>query len=242
MSGGALAIFVKTPGRSTVKSRLAAGRGECYAVEWYRRAAAAVASVARQAQARHGVAAYWAVAEADGLDAWPGLPTLHQGEGGLGERMSRVHAWLVARHGFGMLLGADAPQLTAGLLDEAVDWLSGTSSGTLSEPPPRLLLGHASDGGFWLFGSNIAPSPAVWETVGYSVADTARQLQRAMHGAGEWRTLATLTDADHASDLAEVRRALEALPEATPEQRELARWMREQETAPPPPTGCHEPT
>lgn len=226
MSGGALAIFVKTPGHSALKTRLAAERGERYAVEWYRRAAAAVASVARRAHARHGVVAYWAVAEAGALDAWPGLPTLPQGPGGLGERMARVHAWLVARHGFGMLLGADAPQLTVALLGDAADWLSG--------PPPRLLLGPASDGGFWLFGGNAAQPAAAWSAVGYSAADTARQLLRSMRDAGDWRTLATLTDADHASDLAGVWRALEALPDPTPEQRELARWMREQETAPSP--------
>ncbi len=221
MSGGALAIFVKTPGHSAVKTRLAAERGERYAVDWYRRAAAAVASVARQAQAQHGVTGYWAVAEHDALDAWPGLPTLAQGEGGLGARMARVHAQLVARHGVGLLLGADARQLTAALLGDAVDWLSGAA--------PRLLLGPASDGGFWLFGGNIAPAPRAWEAVGYSAADTARQLQQSMHDIGEWRTLATLTDADHASDLASVQRALLALPDPTPEQHELARWMREHE-------------
>src|SRR3546814_381382 len=71
VNGGALAIFVKTPGHSGLKTRLAAERGERYAVEWYRRAAAAVSSVARRAHARHGVTAYWAVAEAGALDAWP---------------------------------------------------------------------------------------------------------------------------------------------------------------------------
>lgn len=221
---GALAIFVKTPGHSPVKSRLAAGRGERYAMDWYRQAAAAVASVARVAQARYGVAAYWAVAESGALEAWPGLPAIAQGEGGLGARMAQVHAQLVARHGFGLLLGADAPQLSAALLGEAVDWLSA--------PSPRLLLGPAHDGGFWLFGGNTVPALQAWSAVRYSAADTARDLQRSMQGVGDWLTLATLTDADRASDLATVQQALHALPEPTAEQRALARWMREQETAP----------
>lgn len=220
---GALAIFVKTPGHSPVKSRLASERGEPYAVDWYRQAASAVASVACLAQARHGVVAYWAVAEPDALGAWPGLSKIAQGEGGLGARMARVHAQLVARHGFGVLLGADAPQLTAALLGEAIDWLS--------QPSPRLLLGPASDGGFWLFGANTTPPLQAWTAVGYSVADTARQLQHSMRDAGDWRTLATLTDADHASDLADVQRALDILADPTPEQRELACWMREQDPA-----------
>ncbi len=221
---GALAIFVKTPGRSPVKSRLAAGRGQRYAVEWYRLAAAVVASVARVAQVRYGVAGYWAVAEPGALDAWPGLPAIAQGRGGLGARMARVHARLLARHGFGLLLGADAPQLTAESIGEAVDWLSA--------PSPRLVLGPAHDGGFWLFGGNAAPPPQAWTAVRYSAAGTARELQRSMRGVGDWRTLATLTDADHAGDLAIVQRALHALPDPTPEQRALAHWMREQEMAP----------
>ncbi len=221
---GALAIFVKTPGHSAVKSRLAADRGEGYAVDWYQRAAAAVASVVRPVQARHGLHAYWAVAEDSALDVWPGLPSIAQGEGGLGDRMARVHATLVARHGFGLLLGADAPQLTGASLSQAIDWLSAST--------PRVVLGPAHDGGFWLFGANVAPSLAAWTCVPYSAAHTARDLRLAMHNLGEWCTLETLTDADHASDLAAVQCALQMLGDPTSEQRALAGWMRQQETVP----------
>ncbi|MGY0557863.1 TIGR04282 family arsenosugar biosynthesis glycosyltransferase [Lysobacter sp. A421] len=216
---GALAIFVKTPGRSGIKTRLAADCGEVYALDWYRLAAAAVASVARAAQLRFGVTAYWAVAEADALHAWPGLPTIAQGDGGLGARMAHVHAQLVERHGFGLLLGADTPQLTVGAIAGAAEWLS--------TPSPRLLLGAADDGGFWLFGANTVPPLPTWTAVRYSTSDTAHALQYSMRDCGDWRTLATLTDADHASDLVAVQRALEALPDPTPEQRDLAHWMRE---------------
>lgn len=222
---GALAIFVKTPGRSPLKTRLANKCGERYATEWYRRAAAAVASVALEAQRRYGIRAYWAVAEPDALDAWPDLPSIAQGDGGLGTRMARVHAGLVARHGFGLLLGADAPQLTAELLGDAVGWLD--------HPEPRMLLGPASDGGFWLLGGNVAPPLATWTSVAYSTATTAGDLRHAMHDLGEWRTLATLTDVDTAADLPMLRRALQALPEPTPEQAALAHWMRADHPEPP---------
>lgn len=220
MSGG-LAIFVKTPGLSEVKSRLAADCGRMYAELWYRRAAAAVAAVARAAQARSGVTAYWAVAEPAAIGAWPGLPVLEQGDGGLGERMARVHAELVARHGFGLLLGADAPQLSAGQLGAAADWLAA--------PMPRLMLGPARDGGFWLFGGNVAPPRAAWMSVRYSAPDTARDLRAAFDRCGEWRMLDPLTDGDRAKDLRAVLAALEALPAPLPEQSALAEWMREYE-------------
>lgn len=219
---GALAIFVKTPGHSPVKSRLAAQCGERYAVGWYQLAAAAVASVVRQAAQQHGLSAYWAVAEDTAHDAWTGFPTLAQGNGGLGERLARVQAELVRRHDFGVLLGADAPQLSEEWLRDAIAWLAA--------PPPRLVLGPARDGGFWLFGSNIVPPPQAWTTLTYSVADTSRQLRSAMHDLGEWHLLPTLTDADHAEDLAPVERALQELAAPTPEQQALADWMHAQRT------------
>lgn len=221
MSGG-LAIFVKTPGHSPVKSRLAAACGERGATDWYVRAAAAVASVARAAQAEHGLTAYWAVAEHDALAAWPGFPTLAQGDGGLGARMGRVQASLVERHGFGLLLGADAPQLTVEALADASEWLSNSG--------PRLLLGPASDGGFWLFGSNVAPPLSSWNEVRYSAATTARDLRQSMRDIGDWRTLMTLTDLDTADDWDAVQHALQALSAPTSEQLQLARWMRDRPT------------
>jgi uncharacterized protein len=211
-----VAIFVRTPQRSPVKTRLAARCGPIYAEGWYRRAAAAVAAVAVQA----GLDAYWAVAEAEALadDVWRALPTLAQGDGGLGERMARVHAALVARHGAGILLGADTPQITAALLSDAAGWLRAASK--------RLALGPAHDGGFWLFGANVAPPLAAWTSVAYSIADTGRDFRAALAPYGDWHTLPTLTDVDHATALPAVLTALAALDAPLPEQRALRDWMR----------------
>jgi len=218
---GALAIFVKTPGHSQVKSRLAADCGARYAQDWYRHAAAAVAAVAREAQASFGLAAYWAVAEADALGEWPGLPNIAQGEGDLGERMARVHAQLVAHHGFGILIGADAPQVSVALLGEVRDWLASTSQ--------RFALGPTDDGGFWLFGANVTPPLVAWSTVQYSAAETARDLRSSMNDLGAWRMLMPLTDVDHGRDLPAVLHALGTVSEPTAEHHALADWMREQE-------------
>ena len=230
---GALAIFVKTPGQSALKTRLAAETGEEYAEQWYRLAAEAVASVAVRACQEYGIAAYWAVAEAGAEGAWTGLPTIAQGAGGLGTRMARVHSELVERHGFAMLIGADAPQLTVDAIGQATRWLAGsddvsspTAAGTCQSP--RFALGPAKDGGFWLFGGNRMVALEAWTQVRYSRADTARELLRSMHGLGAWLQLSALIDVDHAEDLTDVQNALLALPEATPEQRRLSQWMRTQ--------------
>lgn len=216
---GAVAIFVKTPGRSQVKSRLAADCGATLAIDWYRRAAAAVGAVARcWQQASPARSAYWAVAEPGAAHEWPGLPVIEQGTGGLGARMAAVHAQLVERHGAGMLIGADAPQVTPDLLHDAGQWLASGS--------PRLVIGPAADGGFWLFGGNRAVPRERWDAVTYSAAGTGSEFRAALHDLGEWRTLPPLADGDRRSDMPAVLGALQALADPSPEQRALAAWMR----------------
>ncbi|MEO7198800.1 MAG: DUF2064 domain-containing protein [Dokdonella sp.] len=226
---GALAIFVKTPGRSALKTRLAAQTGQEYAEQWYRLAADAVASVVVGACQELGLTAYWAVAEAGAEDAWPGLPTIAQGEGGLGTRMARVHSELVRRHGFAMLIGADAPQLSVDAIGQATRWLAGSDASSTAGggtfQSPRFALGPAKDGGFWLFGGNQMVALEAWTQVRYSHVDTARELLGSMHDLGAWLQLSALIDVDHAEDLACVQNALLALPEATPEQYRLSQWM-----------------
>lgn len=218
---GAIAIFVKTPGYSAVKTRLAEGIGEQAARAWYEQAAQTVAAVARQAGERHGAEVYWAVAEDAALahEVWWDLPNLAQGEGGLGARMGRVHAELVARHDAGLLLGADTPQLAVTHLVEALRWCDAAST--------RHALGPARDGGFWLYaGNRVTPLPA-WESVGYSRSDTARNLRAVVGEPEAWLDLPTLTDVDRSDDLAAMERELASISTLVPAQQSLRAWLRE---------------
>lgn len=219
MTDCGVAIFVKTPALSAVKTRLWPGIGRRRAEALYLRAAAAVASVARQVE---GVQPYWAVAEAGALhsDAWLDLPLLAQGEGALGERMARVYRLLRRRHRAALLIGADSPQITAVSLQRAADWLRG--------PAPRLALGRAEDGGFWLFGGNRPLPAGAWTRVRYSAPDTAAAFVRAMHGRGAWLELERLRDIDTPGDIPRAAAALAALAAPTPAQARLARWLAAQ--------------
>ena len=216
---GAIAIFVKTPGFSVVKTRLATSVGAERAEECHRRAAHVVADVASAAAASASAVVYWAVAEPEAIAAraWEGLPNLPQGEGGLGARMGRVHAELVARHGTGLLLGADTPQLDTATLRSALAWCA--------DPAPRQAIGPARDGGFWLYGANRATPIAQWEEVAYSRPDTARRLRTVFATRGAWRVLPTLTDVDEDVDLTVMREELARLPSPLPVQRALAAWL-----------------
>lgn len=216
----ALAIFVKTPGRSRVKTRLAAGIGEPQAMAFHRLAARAVADVAGKVRTdRTGFHPYWAVAEHDALgDAcWSDLPRCWQGDGSLGDRLHRIYDDLLAQHERVLLVGADAPQLTADLLQRAL--------AALDQPATPFVLGEADDGGFWLFGGRRPVPATVWSSVVYSQADTAMQLRAALQVQGAIATLASLTDVDEATDLATLADALATLSDPLPAQQQLAHWL-----------------
>lgn len=220
MSSG-LGIFVKTPGLSPVKTRLGKDVGRLRAEAFHLSSAEAVASVAQQCPGRLQMTAYWAVAEDKALrmPAWSDLPRLAQGDGGLGERMAQVYRLLLERHECALLVGADAPQLTAELLSRAVEWLS--------QPGPRLVIGPAQDGGFWLFGGNCPLPSHAWSQVAYSCPDTCRQFVAVMQASGEWLELDMLADVDRGGDLATVRSQLQRLRAPTEEQQRLANWLED---------------
>jgi len=214
----AVAVFVKTPGLSPVKTRLAHGIGSAHATEFHCRAAAAVGAVAHAAAP--DVAPHWAVAEQDALahPAWSAFPTLWQGDGDLGTRLDRVYAALLERHGAVLLIGADAPQVTPALLCAAAR--------AVLEGRSPYAIGPATDGGFWLFGGR-APVPAsVWHSVAYSRADTGARLAEALRGFGSITWLPTLADTDEASDLPGLASALGCLRDPLPEQASLRDWLR----------------
>ena len=213
----ALAVFVKTPGLSPVKTRLARGIGKPAALRFHQRAAKATAEVV----AACGVAIhpYWALAEDQphARASWRGFPVIGQGDGSLGERMYRIHRKLQAKHGAALMIGTDIPQLTPTLILDAVD--------TLTRPDVDHILGPANDGGFWLFGSKREIGRATWCRVPYSTARTAEALKRELADSRHLACLQTLTDIDTAADLEDLRDALFGLTEPTATQRELSAWL-----------------
>ncbi len=214
----AVDIFVKTPGLSPVKTRLAKHIGSALGTEFHRRAASAVGAVAHAAGS--DVRPYWAVAEQDALahPAWRAFPTLWQGDGDLGMRLDRVYSELLERHGSVLLIGADAPQVTPALLRDAAQ--------IVRDGGPEYAIGPASDGGFWLFGDRARVPPKVWRSVAYSQADTGERLAEALRPVGAISWVPALADTDEVSDLPAVLSALLCLPAPLPEQADLGDWLR----------------
>ncbi len=211
-----LAIFVKTPAYSPLKTRLAASVGGL-ATQWYQAAANAVASVAK---CMPDISTYWAVAETQAIQdkVWKTFPALAQGEGGLGERMGRVHRMLVRQHGCGLLIGADAPQIQSQDLQNAFEFLS--------HDAPRWVIGPASDGGFWCVGANRIIPMEVWTSVSYSQARTREDFLSRLAHFGELLILRELTDVDDENDWEPCLHALATLEAPTDEQTQLFDWMQ----------------
>ncbi len=217
----AIAIFVKSPELSAVKTRLWPGIGRAQAERLHCASAAAVRSVVVQASAGGKLRGFWALAESAEASArlWPGLLHVEQGEGSLGERMAAVYRQLRKHHSGVILIGADAPQLVSGALLQAADWLDAKQA--------RLAIGRAADGGFWLFGGNRDIPAQAWIEPRYSESDTANEFVRAMDTYGAWHELGNLRDIDTINDIVPVREQLESLLDATVEQQALCQLLGE---------------
>lgn len=213
----AIAIFVKTPGLSPIKTRLAAIIGSEKANVWHELAAQAVVEVALKA----GIGpVYFAVAEQEGMNhpLWSSNDRLLQCVGGLGKRMAAVHTHLVATHSAGLLLGADTPQITPKDLSKAHEWLH--------HPTPRQVIGPSSDGGFWLYGANRGIESSLWEKVRYSMPTTRAAFEAAMIDQGTLKRLEEKTDVDEGHDLPMAHQALLSISEPTPTQARLLDWLK----------------
>jgi len=217
---GAIAVFVKTPGLSPVKTRLAVELGQENAEAFHLASSRSVSSVVQALSKLDDVQSYYAVAEEPALnhDYWKGLPCLWQGEGGLGERMAHIYQTLLLKHDFVILVGADIPQMTARELLKASAWLSHNEQA-------RLAFGPSVDGGFWLFGGNCSIPQTTWTDVTYSAVDTGTQFFNKIKQVGEIKTLATLRDVDETDDLIPLRDVLQKLTEPLPAQQELVQFL-----------------
>lgn len=191
----ALAVFVKTPGLSPIKTRLAAAIGTDAALAVYLASLECVRTAVAEAAAKGLVAPYWAVAETSAVDRWPDWPALAQPDADLGERMRAIHAELQARHGAAILLGADAPLVTASLLGEVAAALAG---------PPKRVIVPALDGGFVLFGANTDLAGEEWSSVPYGSPGTTRHFLATVGAGLPLVEHPALPDVDEQADLSRI--------------------------------------
>ncbi len=226
-ANAALAIFVKTPGLSNIKTRLAADIGQDRAEEFYRLAVEAIQAVALAAQAQLDLTAYWAIAEEPGLEhsLWSRLDRIGQGPGGLGTRLHSVYHQLQQRHSEVLLIGADSPQLSLSVLRLALEVLEPQRTDCIAFP---FTLGRTTDGGYYLFGGRKPVALEIWEAVPYSVETTAREFSRLLQPNGGIYELPVLCDVDLADDLRQLGQPGQEDSELLPEQVRVMEWAAKQ--------------
>ena len=138
----------------------------------------------------------------DTLEAPLDIPTIPQRAGGLDIRLAG--AFQDATQAIGadaaLLIGMDTPQVTAGMLVEAMEQL--LSAGCAS------VLGHAEDGGWWALGLR-QPDPELLLGVPMSTPHTgADQESRLVEAGLSVSLLRRLRDVDTAADAEQVAAAL----------------------------------
>lgn len=178
-------VLAKSPVAGRVKTRL------CPPCTPQEAAALAEAALADTLDAVAACAAGRRIVALDGDPGpWlpPGFEVIPQVEGAFDRRLAA--AWATAG-GPGVQIGMDTPQVTAGLLDDALEALDTTSAA----------LGLAEDGGWWAIGLRQADA-RVFLDVPMSTSRTgAAQLAR-LHRLGlDVTSLPTLVDLDTIADL-----------------------------------------
>jgi len=208
----AVAIFVKTPDLSPVKTRLAKTIGKNAALTFYDLGVRAITETLTlvQNKSRHTIHPYWAVAEEQGLtdERWLGFGRLAQPEGGLGERLAQIYTHLQKVHGHVMLIGADSPQITTELIENAQQILNKKNN---------FVIGPSRDGGFYLFGGSVPLAQEIWCAISFSQNTTCADLVKKIRPYGEVVFLPLLTDVDVFEDLKYLNQELQKI-KTTPAQ------------------------
>ena len=200
LNSTAIAVFVKTPGLSPVKTRLAASIGTAVAEQFYKLCTEAIQETLETASKTLDIVPFWAVGEEEGLthSLWQSFEALYTGEGGLGERQHHIYQRLLANYQRVILIGADSPQLSSRHLNNAIEALQSN----------RFSLGPAVDGGYYLLAGRAPISRDIWTNITYSAADTAEQLLAQLPSKAA--ILEPITDVDTIEDISGLKRELPA--------------------------------
>ena len=135
-------LFTRFPEPGNAKTRLIPAHGEAGAADLHRQMTERALSAARGCRA--AVEVRFTGADAGLFEEWLlGTSLSPQGEGNLGDRMARAldDAFTAARDRV-ILIGSDCPELTADIIDAALECLLRADA----------VLGPATDGGYYLIG------------------------------------------------------------------------------------------
>lgn len=215
---GAVAVFVKTPGRSPLP-RLTDAIGAEAADEYLRLVEVTVEEIVAEAAELHGnVEAYWALPDELADDPrWGAFQRIKQGSGGAGERMHRVYDELLRKHPYVLLLDAAVPQLTPESLQKAIE--------RAELFPGTFVLGRAESGDFYLFSGSVKLPRKLWLSLPYGDAACSDELVSHLQPFGEVFDWDPLFEVESAEDLTRLGETLDQAESLLPAQNTLADWI-----------------
>jgi len=174
-----LYIVAKAPIMGRAKTRLAADIGPVHAKRIYRNLMAKVLRQTRDPR-WDTVLAVTPPNLLGNVPDWEGFPQIPQVSGSLSERLGA----LFDRTGPTLTIGTDCPQVTASDIATAFKALRSHDH----------VYGPASDGGFWLMGTNWPLPKTAFEGVRWSHEETLSDVKSRL--GGSYAELRTLTDVD----------------------------------------------
>jgi len=216
-------VLAKAPVPGRVKTRLCP---PCTPME---AAAIAEAALADTLAAVAACRAEFKILALDGATGpWlpPGFEVVAQRGESFDQRLANAWADTAgATGGWGIQIGMDTPQVTAGMLDQQLSSLVAPSrSGGRDKGHSRALLGAAADGGWWMIGLPGSDPCAVFSGVPMSTSSTgAAQAQRLVALGLDVVMAPELVDIDDAADLRVVAATIPASRTAEAARRVLAR-------------------
>ena len=195
-----LIVFVRAPRLGEVKTRLAHAIGREAALSAYRvLVGQLLENLGRLQNVELRLTPDAGRAE---LPPWlrPGWALMPQGEGDLGVRLGRAFQESFAEGSQGVvIIGSDCPAVSVADIESA--WRSLLTN--------DVVLGPASDGGYWLIGLR-GPQPCLFENVPWSTASVLETTLARVRNAGlTFHCLRELTDIDTAEDWKEFNLAIQ---------------------------------
>ncbi|MCB1616844.1 MAG: DUF2064 domain-containing protein [Pseudomonadales bacterium] len=221
----AVVVFVKTPGLSPVKTRLANTIGEASAIAFYLLSIEAIKSVLSRLPIDR-FECFWAVTEQKALKnpLWRDFTALYSGNDSpinadIGVRMSVIYHKLEKQYRNVVLLGADCPQITGLQIDRAQ---------SLNQQNNCTVIGPSNDGGFYLLCSHASISDNCWQNTTWSSPDTLSEFSK--HLKTPNMLLNPLTDIDTVQDIPNACREFAALVDQgfklSSQQQHVFSWLK----------------
>ena len=171
MKSTALAIFVKTPGISPLKTRLKKDLDPQLVDELYQFFCHKIESVAKSCS----LDSFWCVSEeqsAQTEDYWGSLPRIYQGQGDLQKKLNSVYNQLKSHYKTIIFIGSDMPHISTKILNDAVSSMNYHNA----------VFGPAEDGGFYLSCLSNKHPDDIFSGVNYSSDTTLKELSLKLPG------------------------------------------------------------